>query len=327
MLLRTILPLLFFLFYPLFAENKSCYKFFPDSFKIVDGQPAFAVAKNRFVSMGCLEGKKIAAFDRFTGLCIFEDEVAKPLYMGDAKPPLYICPDREKRDGIIRSYPVSVYPGELTIRPGHEGALFSGCCKLAGIFDGSGAWFDTASIRKLLENRTAHGDVCARFEMKNGAVTVAVADPFCRCGLKPGDKVLKAGESGTPTLRKVRALVDSCRPPQSLRFVVERNGASFETEAACFDRLGGGRVSDTFLERFGMRFSPLLEITQIDPASPAFKKGLRAGDRLLMIDGTRVENEKEVRAVLSGYTLKASGPEKMLWERRGFQFFLLPTSL
>ncbi len=325
--LRLLFATLLIFAYPLFAEKGGCFKFFPGSFEIVDSKPAFAVAKNRFVSIECPKGKKIISHDRFTGLCIFEDEASKPLFMSEAKPPLFICPEKKRLDSAILSYPVSIFPGELSIRPKQPGALFSGCCRLAGLFDEEGRWFDAALIKRVLENRIAHGDIGVRFKADGGGVRVEAVDPFAGSALKPGDRVVKIGRESRPSLRRIRELVDRCRPSQTIGLTVERGEVLHEVNATCFDRLGGGRVSDTFLERFGMEFSPSLGIKRIDLDSIPYKKGLRIGDRLMMIDGKRVEKEAEVRAVLSGYAIQKRTPKNMLWEREGFQFFLLPTSL
>ncbi len=325
-LLHLLAPL-FFLSYPLFAENGGCFRFFPDSFRVVDSIPAYAVAKNRFVSIGCPDGKKIVSHDRFTGLCIFEENASRPLYMSDAKPPLYLCPDKKRADKAIRSYPVSVFPGKVAVDTEHGGAIFSGCCKLAGIFGKGGIWFDASSIKRILGGKTLHGDIGARFKTENGAVTVEAVDPFSGCDLKPGDRVIKAGRKSRPDLRYLLETIDECKPHDKFRLVVERGGAVHEINASCFERFGGGKISDTFLERFGMEFSSSLRIIHLDSASISYMKGLRVGDKLLMIDGKAVESETDVRALLSGYVIQKSTPGNMLWERDGFQFFLLPTSL
>jgi len=292
MLSRLLLTATLVLIHPLFAETKSCFSFFPGSY-----------------------------------IVLFEEKVSKPLPLSDAKPPLYICPDRRELDRPIRSFPVSIFAGELTVRPGHEGALFAGCCRLAGIFDAEGGWFDAASIRRLIDGDTYHGDIGVRFATVEGKVAAESVDPFASSGFRPGDLVLGIGDGGRPDLREVRERIDRCVEGERVSFTLKRGEKRLNIEAPCFRRMGGGAVSDTFLERFGIRFSKSLRIVNVDPSSVAYKRGLRAGDRLLMIDGKSVEKEEEVKALLSGYTVQKSTPENMLWERDGFQFFLLPASL
>ncbi len=327
MLSRLLLTTSLILLHPLFAETKSCFSFFPGSYIMIDGHPAFAVKKDTFLSLKCPSGKKIVAQDPFRGLCLFEQKVSKPLPLSDAKPPLYICPDKRELDRPIRSFPVSIFAGELTVRPGHEGALFAGCCRLAGIFDAEGGWFDAASIRRLVKGETYHGDIGVRFATIEGKVAAESVDPFASSGFRPGDVVLGIGDGSRPDLRDVRDRIDRCAEGEKVPFTVKRGEKRLKIEAQCFERTGGGAISDTFLERFGTYFSKSLRIEKIDPSSMAYKRGLRVGDRLLMIDGKSVEKEEDVRALLSGYGVQKSTPENMLWEREGFQFFLLPASL
>ena len=86
-------------------------------------------------------------------------------------------------------------------------------------------------------------------------------------------------------------------------------------------------VSDTFLERFGIYFDPSLKIVRIVPGSQAQKRGLKKGDRLLMIDGKKCGSRGDVREILSGYATGGELPERFLWERNDFQFFLRPFAL
>jgi hypothetical protein len=61
------LPLFSFLLFALSSvmAGEGCFRFFSGSFKVIDGHPAYAVAKKRFVSLHCPEHKKIIADDRF----------------------------------------------------------------------------------------------------------------------------------------------------------------------------------------------------------------------------------------------------------------------
>ncbi|MCF6202018.1 MAG: PDZ domain-containing protein [Hydrogenimonas sp.] len=311
----------------LYGVDNGCFKFFPGSFKIVNGHTSFAVAKDRFVSFKCPPDKKVVAEDRLKGLCLFEDRAEKPLYLSDIEPPLYICPDKKVLKNPFKSYPYSIYAGELKMRPDHEGAIFSGCCRLAAIFDGSGRWFGAKSIRKLLKNETIHGDIGARFVKQGDNVAVESVDPFLKVGLMEGDIVFSVGSKKEPALRDVEVAIDSCKEGSSLKFVVNRGGSAANVDVKCFRRMGGGAISDTFLERFGMEFDHSLKIVRIEEGSILYKRGLRAGDRLLAIDGKSVKSEADVRDVLSRYATQKSTPQNMLWERGEFQFFLLPTAL
>ncbi|BDY13239.1 PDZ domain-containing protein [Hydrogenimonas cancrithermarum] len=289
---------------------------------MIGGHPAYAVAKNRFLSLVCPPNKKVIANDPFKGLCLFEDTAAKPFYLTAAKPPLFYCPANRPEPVEIVSYPVSIYPGKLKKEYENEGALFGGCCRLAGLVASGGIWFDTAAIRKLIKGDTRHGDIGVRFTAEKEKVTVTAVDPFSKLPLMPGDRLMAIEKLNHPTLRQLRERIDRCQAGETLFLLVGRNGKSFGLHAACFDRVGGGKLSDTFLEHYGIWFDDRLAVREIAHDGIAYKKGIRRGDRLVMIEGKKVKNQAEVRVLLSHYGVKKSVPENMLWERENFQFFL-----
>lgn len=313
---------LFFFTLSISVAGESCFDFFPGSFKVVQGHPAYAVEKNRFVSLACPIGKKIVAYDRLKGLCLFEDHASRPFYLTKSRPPLYFCPADKKEDVKILSYPVAIYPGKLSKRYGIEGALFGSCCKLAGIVGREGEWYDTKAIRQLMRGDIRHGDIGVRFSLHGANIIIESVDPYANVSLLPGDRVESLNGKKSPDFRSVLQMVDRCKNEETLLLGISRQGRSLTAHLNCFERLGGGKVSDTFLERFGIHFDNALRIIEIDPDKKAYERGLRKGDRLLMIDGKMVGSEHEIRDLLSGYAMKKRLPGTMLWDRAGFQFFL-----
>ncbi|WP_201351964.1 PDZ domain-containing protein [Hydrogenimonas urashimensis] len=322
MLYRFLAFLFTFLLPSLGLAAETCFKFFPKSYRIVEGHHAYAVAKDRFVSFGCPAGKRIVAQDRLKGLCLFEDAANHPFYLGDPEPPLHFCPSRTMRYVKIRSYPYAIYPGRLVKGVGREGAIFGECCEWVGITDAQGRWFDSEAIRKLLRKKTYHGDIGLRFGKRKGVPVVSAVDPFAGLSVRPKERVLAVGDTRHPTPRRLAEAIDGCRAGGKLVLVFENGGRKRRENLLCFERFGGGKVSDTFLERFGLRFAKGLVITEIDPEGAAYRRGLRRGDRLLAIDGERVGDEEDVRKILTRYAAGKSVPERMLWERDAFQFFL-----
>jgi len=152
-------------------------------------------------------------------------------------------------------------------------------------------------------------------------------NPFINLPLLPGDKVIKIDKIKYPSLDQIRDRVDNCKSGEKIFFNVVRKNRNYNFKLKCFERVGGGRVSDTFLENFGIWFNKKLIISKIDPNRAGFKSGLRIGDRLLKVDGSMVFTQNGVQEILSSYSLKRSKPKAMLWERDNFQFFLLPSSI
>jgi hypothetical protein len=326
MVRRALFPPLFFLLFVASLRADGCFRFFPGSFKVIDGHPAYAVAKDRFVSLVCPPGRKVLHHDRFRGLCLFEETSGRPLYLTTAKKGLYFCPSDGKKRVKVLSLPVAVWPGRIAPAPRTEGALFGSCCKMAGIVRSDGGWYDAAAIEKLMQGDLYHGDVGLRFDRARGRTVVTAADPFACSGMRPGDEVV-AVDGKKADLRTLLARIDRCKPGGSLTLAFLRGGEKAARHLACFARKGGGAVSDTFLERFGMTFDAALRVERVQKGSVAWKRGLRPGDRLLRIDDTNVRSQKQVRRLLSDAGAAGRLPERFLWEREGFQFFLLPYTL
>ncbi len=324
--------LLFFLFLPylLFSSDLGCFRFFPGSFRIIDGHPAYAVSKTRFVSLHCPKGKKVAAHDSFRGLCLFEERAERPFRLMNARSSLTYCPSDGRKVEIL-TRPVAVWPGKLkgTIRK--EGALFGECCKLAGLVRNDGGWYDTEAIRRLMRGDTYHGDVGVRWRESEGGWVVESVDPWAEVPLKRGDRLVsvedKKGDLRKGSWHDFWRATDRCSEGKHLTVTVRRAGEKKVHALACFPRYGGGEISDTFLERFGLRFDSSLNVIALEKESSARRKGLRVGDRLMMVEKYRVENPTQVRLALTRITEEGRKPRRMLWEREGFQFFLLPGAL
>ena len=319
--------LLLFYFYSPVAFANECRKFFPRSLKVIDGYPAFAVAKDRFISLKCPNNKKIIAYDRFKGLCLFKDTTKKPFYLTKHRTELFFCQSDKPKAVTILSYPSSVYPGRIKENIKKRGALFGECCHLAGVIDLDGKWYGVTSIKKLLHKNTKHSDIGVRFSLKGKQVVVERVNPFLKRHLLPGDRVKKIEKIKYPTLKQVRDTIDSCKVGREIFMQIVRGKKTFKYKIACFKRVGGGKISDTFLENLGVWFNKNLVISNIDKRGSGYKIGLRKGDRLLKIDKKLVSTQMDVQRVMSSYAVKKSMPKTMLWERKCFQFFLSPTSI
>ncbi|SFP55904.1 PDZ domain-containing protein [Hydrogenimonas thermophila] len=326
--MKIWLLLIFFLYsFPTLIFANECKRFFPGSLKVIDGYPTFAVAKDRFISLKCPNNKKIIAYDRFKGLCLFQDTTKKPFYLAKHRTNFFFCQSDKPKSVTILSYPSSIYPGLIKESVKKRGALFGECCHLAGVVDINGEWYDVTSIKKLLKKDTKHSDIGIRFSVNEKYTVVKRVDPFVNSPLLPGDKVIKINKIKNPTLKQVRDRVDSCKVGRKIFIEVKRNKRLLSYRVNCFKRVGGGKVSDTFLEHLGIWFDKNLVITNIDKSGAGYKSGLRKGDKLLKIDESLVYKQVDVQKVMSNYAVKKSMPNSMLWERDGFQFFLSTTSI
>ncbi len=308
--------------------SDSCFRFFPGSFTVVGTEPAYAVSKSAFVSLRCPEGRRVLAHDRIRGLCLFEGRAERPFLLAEAEPPLFFCPSEEPRRVTVLSHPSGIEAGKVKGSFATAGALFSSCCRLAGIVDADGGWFGADAIGDLLAGKVCHADTGLRFADTNGGGTVVrQIDPYRSIPLLPGDTIVEAGGVKHPSSRALEKRIDRCEAGGSIAFAVQRGERRFWVEILCSKRMGGGKLSDTFLERFGLWFDDALRIVQIDPEGEAYAAGLRVGDRLLGIESDDVATQDDVRESLTRFAVKKRVPRRMLWERDGLQFFLALPSI
>ena len=307
------------------AAAQACGRFFPDGVVYIDNHPAYAVAKRQYVSLHCPTSARVIAHDPFLGLCLFERPAKRPFRLTAARKSLTLCPDGKK----VRpeSFPVGIRPGRLNRAVGKEGGLFGDCCLLAGLAYADGRWYDAAAVRRLMKGDTYHGDIGVRWRIEEKAMIVESVDPFIRLDLQKGDRLLAVGKKRHADWRDFWRQVDRCQPGSTLSLRVERQGKTKQIKARCFRRMGGGRLSDTYLERFGLQFDAQLRIARIAHGSVAYRRGLRVGDRLLRIDNVPMPDASAVRRYLSEQKAAGMWPERFLWDRNDFQFFLFPFSL
>ena len=316
---------LLFALVSLLAADGGCFRFFKGSYLLTDGHPAYAVADGRFVAFYKPSNHPVLTHDPLIGLYLFKAPTRRPFLLSRAEGKLTYCYGRgESEAAKLRSYPVALRPGRLANETKREGALFTSCCRLAGVVGPGGIWWGRSTIRRLLAGDTRHGDIGLRFEQKGKKIVVTAVDPFAHSGVWPGDRVTGGAKEGRLSLKGLLEQIDGCREGESVSLRFKKGGVK---ALRCFERFGGGVVSDTFLERFGIYFDPSLKIVRIVPGSPAQKRGLKAGDRLLMIDGKKCGSWGDVREILSGYAKRGELPKRFLWERNDFQFFLRPFSL
>jgi hypothetical protein len=187
-------------------------------------------------------------------------------------------------------------------------SIFSGlCCDVLALSNASAAVIDAKYLNDFIARKSSiYGDIGVRFNDKLEAVHI---NPYYDTGFEKGDKV--TGESLCGFEEKILF----AKPNGVLEVTVNAK----PKRVTVFQRKGGGFVSDTFLEQFGMQFDAKLTITYVSDDSLAKQKGFKAGDRLLQIDDTAVRTQYEIRQYLTDMPKKSYN---YLIERDDFQFFI-----
>ncbi len=140
---------------------------------------------------------------------------------------------------------------------------------------------------------------------------VGVMDPASvagKAGLKSGDHVKKVNGQEVTMWRDLLASVDaSVAAGKPLAFEVERGlldektAEKPETAAATLDVAAAkGKTGEAALKALGIEY-PQLYLAAASKDAPAAKAGLRAGDRIVSIDGVKVESFEQIATIIRGY--------------------------
>ena len=196
--------------------------------------------------------------------------------------------------------------------------LTDACCALEGVVTREGV-IGKAYIRHFLQSdgEVRYGDAGFRLEASERDVRIESIDPFmAENPFKPGDRITAFDGKGVASSAALMQAVLLSLPGTLHRVALQRDGRSLTLEVALRERFGGGLLSDTYLERAGIRFDREMAVVGVSPEARSL--GIAPGDKLLQVNAREVAFDDEVRAALAEQAQKAS----LLFEREGFQFFV-----
>ncbi len=135
--------------------------------------------------------------------------------------------------------------------------------------------------------------------------------PAWKAGFRPGDRILAVNGYALGDIEDMVQQFAKLKPGDSVRFLVNRNGANREMTAVLMDAglaadarnrrsaekdaekgwLGVTTVdlTEAFRQRFGVGVFRGAAITSVEAGSPAKTAGLKPGDTIVEVDGTPIE--------------------------------------
>jgi len=195
--------------------------------------------------------------------------------------------------------------------------LTNSCCFLEGIVTSRGI-IQKAYLQHFLKSKdTRYGDIGVRLHEERGVVSVIATDPFIEKNpFKKGDRFLSYDGKKLKSAAAFMQRILFSSVGSKHRVVIQREKKQIVEDVIVHKRYGGGMLSDTFLESKGAFFDKKLRLLHV---KGEFKKlGLRAGDKLLQVNGRLVQGQKELRKYIENFNDYAS----LLFERNGFEFFV-----
>jgi len=195
------------------------------------------------------------------------------------------------------------------------------CCEVYGLGIGAGSFIGSEYIKRFMSSKDIYyGDIGVRFEKKAKDFIVKSRDPFYPNQLlHVNDKILKINGKKIRSLKQLNQTVLFSKPKSVVTIELLRGKHRLKRSLSVRSRMGGGYLSDSFLEKKGIFFDKDLKIIKIKKDSFAQISGLHVGDKLMQIDHKTINTQNEIKEYLSNLKSKEA---QLLFDRADFQFFV-----
>ncbi|MFA5235051.1 MAG: PDZ domain-containing protein [Sulfurimonas sp.] len=293
-----------------------------DSKSIVNQTLQIPLQNNqRLVFSTTTPNAKILKHDPYLSLYIIEDKKSfkYPFQVNKNRTSAVFCVDNKSViEGKILKRQVGLESfATFSKQVSSPSLLLSSCCALEGIVTERGIIQREYIERFLKVKKVTYGDFGIRVATVNSAVVVISSNPFLKGNLfKKGDIILELdGKKVKDSATFMRDVLFS--EIGSLHKVkIKRANELLTISAKTQNRVGGGYLSDIFLEFLGISFNEELHVTKIEQSARGY--GLKAGDKLLRVNGVDVKKLQEISQILDN----PKKPVNLLLQREQFQFFV-----
>lgn len=195
--------------------------------------------------------------------------------------------------------------------------ITNSCCSLEGIVTPQGIIQKEYIKRFLSKTPVSYADIGIRVQNSKKGVLVKYSNPFIKNNpFKEGDIIIahnsKKVKEASTFMRNI--LFSKVGTTQKLKVKRASKLLSFNVKTS--KRYGGGYISDTFLEQKGIYFSDELKIIRLEAKQKEY--GLRLNDKLIMVNGVKVNSPSDVLENITNFKNYAN----LLFYRDGFEFFV-----
>lgn len=303
----------------LFASCKggyySCELKIKDSHSIVNNSLYIPINKTqRLVYSQTTPIGNIIKADKFLGLYLVSglEGFRYPFKIGAYVPSgVAVVNDKMALEGKITEEQIGLNSlAKFSEAPFVPSFLSSSCCNLEGLVTPQGIIQKGYLSHFINTKNSDYSDIGIRVD-KHRAITKI--DPFLKNNpFKVSDIVVAFDGKKVWSANRLMQDILFAKIGTTHKIKVLRDKKSFEFDVMTYKRVGGGLISDTFLEQKGFYFNNDLTLKSVHGY------GLQAGDRLLSINGNRLNSLDDIPAAIGTKT------EDMifLFQRGGFQFFV-----
>lgn len=195
--------------------------------------------------------------------------------------------------------------------------LLSSCCNLEGLVTPRGI-IQKEYIEHFINSKNKHySDIGIRVIADGKLIIINRVDPFEK-NMKfiKGDCITHLNGKKIYNASELMMKILFSKVGTKLKVGIIRDGKKVVIDTKTKQRFGGGALSDTFLEKNGLYFSEDLTILSV---GKKYKKlGLDIGDRLIQVNGKKVNTIADIRNNIDDFKHYAA----LLFSRNHFQFFI-----
>ncbi|MBR2163928.1 MAG: PDZ domain-containing protein [Campylobacter sp.] len=225
---------------------------------------------------------------------------------------------------------------ELSFKTGKVGMLVCDCASMVGISLGDDKFIPNRYLKHFLRyDDVYYGDIGVKFSEDNATIKVQSVNPFgSGKELKSSDIVVSVNGKTPKSLREINEMVLFADKGSVLKFEIKRDGKplsydvkmanitvkNLDIKAAESNKtaIKKTQLKPKFSSEFGASFNKSLVITSIKANSKAAKLGLKAGDKIMQIDGVAIKSISKIDELMKN----KSGLVYILVSRDDFQFFV-----
>jgi hypothetical protein len=194
------------------------------------------------------------------------------------------------------------------------------CYTVVGIGTIKNRYIPSEFIQSFIgKGEASYGDIGVRFKQKGRRYIVTKRDVYFPDNpFEVGDEIVKLNGKRYDRMDAFSFAILFAKPGTPFDVSIRRDGSLHRVKVISGQRYGGGYLTDTFLERFGLIFDKALVVQKVQPGSFAARKGIKPGDRILEFDGTPI---KTINALTERISKKRLTHTSILFDRNDFQFF------
>lgn len=195
--------------------------------------------------------------------------------------------------------------------------LLSSCCNLEGIVTPQGI-IQKEYLNNFINSKNVHySDLGIRVVDEGKLIIVERVNPFdTNNQFKKNDRITHINGKKVNNASGLMMKILFSKVGTKFKVNIIRDGKKLLINTKSARRFGGGVISDTFLEQNGLYFSDDLTIMSI--GKKYIKYGLNVGDRLIQVNGKKVNTIDDIRKNIVDFKHSAS----LLFSRNDFQFFV-----